>query len=326
MPKKLKELSKLTIGLRHRLIFEAVENYGLVTIADVLNHVSTKADIDIRKSNVMATLKKSVENDLRSFIGGKGKLSVRYYQRDGLTEVPTENIEENKDGSVKNKYCIKYYLIGGGIQIPGVSLLSGYGIQLESPNFRIVKLQVDPAHRVEDLSKYTLVFEKNGYQFSAINFNKEDFPIGFLVGRTSSELPPSKKLIDKFGTRTCLLKFEHVSIDRYSIDSAKSGHAYIKITENGEIEITDHDSLNGTSYCEVSKEMRKLIFSDLAIDENKKTSKSPKAASFDKLKFQDYYPFHNKTAWNPINSKILLRGDGYLVRTGEITFFVGRPI
>ena len=61
MPKKLKELSKLTIGLRHRLVFEAVESYGLATISDVLSYVEKHADIDTKNPNARATLKKRLK-------------------------------------------------------------------------------------------------------------------------------------------------------------------------------------------------------------------------------------------------------------------------
>lgn len=313
MPKKLKELSRLTIGLRHRLVFEAVENYGLATISDVLSYVATHADLDIRKTNVKATLKKTIENDLRSFIGGKGKLSVRYYHRDGVMEVPSAEIEENKDGTVKNKYCIKYYIIGGGIQVPGVSLLNGFGVQLLPPNSRIIKLKVNPANLVEEGNRCTIVFEKNGNEFNAINFDSQDLPLGFLICGPNSDFSASKKITDQFGIRTVILKMDHISIERYSIGSKKNGHAYLKISEDRKIEIFDNGSLNGTYYSEISSEKRDLIFS------------SPSRENFSNTLFSSYYPFQSKKTWKQINDKIYLKDDGYLIKTGEVVFYVGTP-
>ncbi|MEK6775155.1 MAG: hypothetical protein AABY64_14535 [Bdellovibrionota bacterium] len=312
MPKKLKELSKLTIGLRHRLVFEAVENYGLATISDVLSYVVKHADLDTRKSNVKATLKKTIENDLRSFIGGKGKLSVRYYHRDGVMEVPSAEIEENKDGTVKNKYCIKYYIIGGGIQVPGVSLLNGFGVQLMPPNNRIIKIKVDPAYLVEDSNRCTVVFEKNGNEFSAINFDLQDLPLGFLICGPNSDLSSTKKITDQFGLRTVIIKMDHISVERYLIGSKKNGHAYFGITEDQKIEIFDNGSLNGTYYGEISNEKRDLIFS------------SPPSKDLGNTLFSSYYPFQNKKTWKQVKSKICLKDDGYLVKTGEVIFYVGK--
>jgi hypothetical protein len=313
MPKKLKELSRLTIGLRHRLVFEAVENYGLATILDVLSYVVTHADLDIRKSNVKATLKKTIENDLRSFIGGKGKLSVRYYYRDGVMEVPSAEIEENKDGSVKNKYCIKYYIIGGGIQVPGVSLLNGFGIQLLPPNSRIVKIKVNPANLVEDTNRCTIVFEKNGHEFNAINFDSLDLPLGFLICGPNSDISDSQKITEQFGTRTVILKMNHISIERYSIASKKSGHAYLQISKDKKIEVIDNGSLNGTYYSEISNEKRDLIFS------------VPSREILSNTLFRSYYPFQNEKKWKQIKDKVHLKDDGYLIRTGEVIFYVGKP-
>lgn len=326
MPKKLKELSRLTIGLRHRLIFEAVENYGLATIADVLNYVAGQADLDIRKANVKATLKKTIENDLRSFIGGKGKLSVRYYHRDGVTEVPSADIEENKDGTVKNKYSIKYYIIGGGIQIPGVALLDGCGVHLEPLNSRITKLKVDPAHLVKEANRYTIVFEKSGNDFNAVNFDVQDLPIGFLICGPNSDFPSRKKLADQYGMRTVILKFDHISVDRYSIEASKTGHIYLCITEDQKIELVDCNSLNKTFYCEITSERRDLIFSEKIRNPitSKIHNKNTPLLNVDEMPFESYFPFRNMKPWKQVKEEITLKGDGYLIKIGDIVFFVGK--
>lgn len=313
MPRKLKELSKLTIGLRHRLVFEAVESYGLATISDVLSYVEKHADIDSRKPNVRATLKKTIENDLRSFIGGKGKLSVRYYHRDGVMEVPSAEIEENKNGTVKNKYCIKYYIIGGGIQVPGVSLLNGFGVQLLPLNNRIIKIKVNPAYLVEDANRWTVVFQRNGNEFNAINFDLQDLPLGFLICGPNSDFSFNKKIADQFGIRTVIIKMDHISVEQYLLGSKKNGHAYFSITEDQTIEICDNGSLNGTYYSEISNEKRDLIFSDKSI---KGLGNTP---------FNSYYPFQNKKPWKQIKDKIRLKDEGFLIKSGDIIFYVGKP-
>ncbi|MCK6598098.1 MAG: hypothetical protein L6Q37_07010 [Bdellovibrionaceae bacterium] len=111
MPKKLKELSSLNIGTRHRLVFEAIEKFGLASIADVLDYLSSEQQIDLSKTNVRNSFKKTLENDLKSMIGINGKLGIKYFLRDKMTEIPIDQIEENDDGTVKNKYHIKYYLL-----------------------------------------------------------------------------------------------------------------------------------------------------------------------------------------------------------------------
>ena len=62
--------------------------------------------------------------------------------------------------TIKNKYNIKYYIIGGGIQIPGLNLLSNSNVKVDLPKKMIMNLRVDPAYNVSESKQMHIVFSK----------------------------------------------------------------------------------------------------------------------------------------------------------------------
>ena len=157
MPKKLDELRDLNIGQRQHLVLKAVRERGPVTINDVLESIILSMNIEATK-NVRSALRRAVENDLKSLTGLTGVLGVSYYYRDGLTKVSDKDLEENEDGGVKNKYCIKYYVIGGKSQIPGLSLLEGSNIGIEMPNVLVSSVKVESAMALTSSEPALLMF------------------------------------------------------------------------------------------------------------------------------------------------------------------------
>lgn len=327
MPKKLKELSSLSMGLRHRLVFEAVEKFGLASIADVLDYIASEQNINLSSRNVKESLKKTVENDLKALIGVSGKMGVKYYYRDGLTEVPLDQIEENQDGSTKNKYNVKYYLLGGSNRIPGVNLLESSDVKIEIPNKSIMNLKVDRAFSVKEKKLLNIVFQKNGNEFYAVNFDENELPLGFLICRNYGELTPFLSIQKNLGNRNFRISLSHTSIERF-LPEIRLGHCHINISPNKEFTITDLGSLNGTYFSKTSKNMVDLIFSKKITYPQKKASiKYPPRPrvdeDIDKMEFDKYYPFHNEFDWVKVNSSVSLPVDGYLIKVGKIIFYIG---
>lgn len=332
MPKKLKELSDITIGTRHRLVFEAMEKYIVATVSDVLNYVCMQNNIDLTKANVKASLKKTIENDLKSLIGADNKLGVKYYLRDNETEVPIDQIEENQDGSIKNKYNIKYYIIGGEVQAPGLNLLSNSNVKIDLPKKMIMNLRVDPAYNVRESKQMHIVFQKNGNEFYSVNFKDDEFPIGFIICRNYKESTPFDLINKDFGLRNFKIVLDHASVDRY-LPEIRAGHAHIKCNSNNTIEIQDLNSLNGTYYSVVSKNMADLMFSKKITHPESKAKRAAKytysprpsvTENLDSLSFDSYYPFHNEKEWQKVHGKICLANSGYLIKVGSVIFYIGK--
>lgn len=327
MPKKLRELKDLGIGQRQLLVLKAVREKGPVAIAEVLETVIMEMDIAVTK-NSKSSLRRAIENDLKSLIGSKGVLGISYYYKDGVTRVRDEDIEEDEKGRVKNKYCLKYYMIGEKSQIPGLSLFEGSNISVEIPRLLTPSIRVESAYNIKSKDSLSIVLQKNGNDFFAINLDKNDLPVGFLICRNYKDMVLLPHINEKFGQRSFRMKIDHISIDR-SIPDVRFGHAYIKILPAGEIEVTDFNSLNGTYVSKASKNMTDLIFS-------KKIKFPPKVAKIiypprppldsdlDKMPFDDYYPFHNESEWEKINGRVVLKGSGFLIKMGSIVIYVGR--
>jgi hypothetical protein len=332
MPKKLKELAELNIGTRHRLVLEAMEKYGLATVADVLNYVCAQKSIDLKKENVKASLKKTIENDLKSLTGTNNKLGVKYYLRDNSTEVSINQVEENTDGSIKNKYNIKYYIIGGDHQVPGLSLLADSDVEIEFPRKSIMDIRIDPAYEINKSENFNIVFQKNGDKFYSVNFKPDEIPIGFVICRSYKETTPFDLIGKEFGLRNFKINLGHASIDRY-LPEIRVGHAYIKITADNTIEIQDLNSLNGTYYSPVSKNMADLMFSKKITFPGRtaktkaKITYSPRPSvdeDIENLSFDSVYPFHNEYEWQKIREKVQLEDGRYLIKVGAFIFFIGK--
>lgn len=327
MPKRLSELRDLSIGQRQDLVLKTVREKGPVSVRDILETIVATMSINVT-ANVKSTLRRSIENDLKSLIGLKGVLDVSYYYKDGITKVPDDKIEEDEKGRIKNKYCLKYYLLGGKSHIPGLGLFEGSSVSVEIPRVLTPSIRVESAYNVKSKNSFSIVVEKNGNEFIAVNFSAEDLPVGFLICRNYKDTEPLQNTAEKFGQRTFRMKINHISVDR-NIPEVKDGHAYIKISSRGEIEITDFNTLNGTFVSKVSKNMTDLIFSKKITFPKKQANiiyppRPPIESDLENMVFDDYYPFHNEFEWNKVNEQIKLSGSGFLVKLGSVIIYIGR--
>lgn len=327
MPKKRDELKDLTIGQRQQLVFKAVQERGPITIGDVLEFIISTMDIKDSKE-VRSTLRRAIENDLRSNIGKNGAFGVSYYYKDGLTKVEDKDLEENENGTIKNKYCVKYYIIGGKSQIQGLSLLDGSNIKVEIPRLLTSSIKVDSAYNAKSGNSFSIVLEKNGNEFSALNFHEDELPLGFLICRDYKDMVPLDEIAAQYGQRSFRMKISHISLER-SIPNVRPGHVYVKINPGGIFEITDFKSLNGTFFSKASKNMIDLIFSKKLALAKKQAKRvfSPRPSvdtDLEKMPFDDYYPFHNETEWERIHQQVNLECPGFLLKVGSIIIYVGK--
>lgn len=222
--------------------------------------------------------------------------------------------------------------IGGNIQIPGLNLLPHSEVKLDFPKKTIMNPRVDPAYNIEDSKRINIVFQKNGNEFYSVNFDSEEVPIGFVVGRNHEESAPFPIVNGEFGLRTFKINLEHSSVARY-LPEIRLGHAYIKINPDETIEISDLGSLNGTYYSAASQNMVNLVFSKKITLAGAKAEKTKKPNSYsprptietdlENLRFDTYYPFHNENGWVEIKQKAIVKNTGYLIRLGSVIFYVG---
>lgn len=256
VPKKLKELAGLSIGLRQSLLLKAMEKYGLATINDVFDYIVKTEGIDISKANVYKSLKKTIENDLKSFTGKSGKLGTRYYLRDGITEVPIDQVEENKDGSVKNKYAIKYYLIGGNAHVHGAKILDEIGIRFIPQKLNVIQWKIEEIPKNNQKNRIGIIVERNKNQFVSIHASATDIPINVLIGRydEKSKYIPNNKVI---GNRCSYLFFKDNTISMIQ-ENKRDFHTLVKIDKNKNISILDNSS-NGTYYAPATNQHLEFI-------------------------------------------------------------------
>ncbi len=248
MPKKLKELADLNIGLRHHLVLEALEKYGLSSISQVVEYVCDKANISKVKKNVFSSLKKTIENDLKSFSGSDGVLGIKYYRRDGVTEVSLEDIEENKDGSIKNKYSIKYYIIGGNFHIPGAALLSSVNASFIPQKIKSILWKIEEVPSDNQKGRIGIILDTHDSKFISIHFNGDDVEVNIAISRTKESLE-SFTFNEKYGKRCSFLSFKNQSISR-AVENTRDFHALIKFRADKKISIKD-SSTNGTFFVPV---------------------------------------------------------------------------
>lgn len=251
MPKKLSELKFLSIGLRQNAVMEAVEKIGLASIGDVLGYLSNKFEINLSKTNVKSTLKKSVENDLRSFAGINGKLGIKYYERDGETEVSIEEVDEEKDGSVKNKYNIKYYIVGSETHIRGAQLLIDNGIQFFPQRGSTPSWSVSDLRAPIEKGKIVFIFQFHGV-FIGIYVDANEIPFRIIIGGIThiERLQETIKNFreDKIHLKTSLLLVPDRFVNK-PVPGESYGHAMIECHRDPhEVSIYDLDSTSGTRY------------------------------------------------------------------------------
>lgn len=308
MPKKLRELKNLTIGQRQGLVLDAVSKNGLASISTVVDYVAQKSDIDITKKNVLQSFKKTIETDLKSFIGVNGKLDIKYYLRDSETEVSLEDVQENEDGSIKNIYNLKYYLKGSGTDVEGAKILEKLSAKFVPLNKNIILWKIGGLENFVNQNKWHCVLETNEAELISINCDTDSAPLNLVVGRFE-ESP--NKIIEtlNLGVRSSILSLNHQSVSRVK-DGLESYHAKISINADYTITITDKSSA-GTYIC-------------VATDTdciNLKKYKSPKNVTF--MPKKDY-PFIKNKDWDKIEDTLTINKAAVFLKFGEVVVFVGK--
>jgi len=236
MPKRKDELP-LKIGDRQRAVIKAVERIGLASVAEVLSYVSREFNIELSDTSVRSTLTRSIQNDLKSLTG---TIDVRYFRRDGETEVPIDEVEIDSNGNVKNKYDLRFYIIGSETDIKGSSFLRDTGIQFfrqksNLPTWAVSDLRGSEKNRVH-------IILQTGLKFISLSTSNDDLPFKVLIGRQVSEkkLPEYRdSVLSKFGLKTALLLLPDSLIQGWD-GRRKFGHGLIEFgRELGTVRVFD---------------------------------------------------------------------------------------
>lgn len=307
MPKKLNELKNLTIGQRQSLVLDAVSKNGLASISTVITYVADKSNISLVKKNVHQSFKKSIETDLKSFTGLNGKLGIKYYLRDSETEVPLDEIQENTDGSIKNIYNLKYYLIGGGIDVEGGKLLEKVAVKLFPPSKNMIVWKVGSLEKFTTLNKWHCVFKSSAAELISINCDIDSAPLSFIIGRFD-ESTNIKLESSNLGIRDSVLAIGHQSVSRFK-DNLHGYHAKISINADYTFTISDNSS-TGTYVCEAThKDCNNL---------NK--YKSPANRTFMPKK-DDL--FNQTKSWEKVENQLTIGTLAIFLKFGEVVIFFG---
>jgi hypothetical protein len=265
MPKRLKQLKKLSQGEREKAVIDAVGTIGYASISDVTKAVSERFSIDLEAKNAFEAFKKSIRLDLQKLAGQS--LGIAYFSKDldGPEKIHEDDLQYDKNGKVKNIYNIKYFKLSNGSSVPGGDIFANFG-GLFMPQYNSVgDLTVDWSIGKFDTNQaikknyIRILFIESFMNHVCLDVPFSDCPFKLLIGRGTrdDEEILDRELIKKaHGNRCAAVLVPDSSISRPKEEN-DFGHILLSVLTDGSILAQDLGSTNGSSFMEITNDYMK---------------------------------------------------------------------
>lgn len=256
MPKRRAEFKDIGQAERERAIIEIVQRNGMASVDDVVEALASRFELTLSDLLAKAALKKSVRIYLQKSAERRDIFGRAYFKKgsDNPEKVPDEDLERDEEGKVRNKYSVKYFLLGSDDHLPGGNLISEIGglflSHTDSNGSFSIEWQISRFLESKSKHFYFVFVGKHG-RYISLTAPLADAPFTLIVGRLKQGhkyAPETSELAGDF-KRPSLLLLDDISMSAPKRDE-KPGHGILHINADGSAFIEDLNSTNGTFYIE----------------------------------------------------------------------------